>query len=254
MRRIHSIVLLVIILFSHSLILTQNVDDIVFYTEDYPPYNFVENGQLKGLSVELIVLMLERLGSKLTVDDILVYPWARGYNTIKNTPNTCLFAMQKIEERENLFKWVGPILPNRIVLIAKKDSNIVINSIEDLKQYKIGVIRGDIGELLLKEKGLSGNNVYDITFPWQIAKVLNAGRIDLWAYGEPAANWILNKNGFSSEDFETVYKLRQGGDNFFAFHKDTSDELIMSFQKALDDIKAEGIYDKILAKYLKNTY
>lgn len=36
---------------------------------------------------------------------------------------------------------------------------------------------------------------------------------------------------------------------YIAFHKETSEEVIQRWQKALDEIKKDGTYQKILQKY-----
>lgn len=153
------LVCIVFILLCFSLALAQDPDNILYMTENYPPYNFVENGQLKGISVDLMVLMLEKLGSKKTREDIRIFPWPRGYQGVLNRPNTSLFAMTRTEEREKLFNWVGPFYAEKIVLIARKSRQIKISSIKDLVRYKIGVVSKDVGELVLAEKKVPRENI-----------------------------------------------------------------------------------------------
>jgi polar amino acid transport system substrate-binding protein len=250
--KIKQILALIISIFIfHSFALAQTADDILYITEDYPPFNFEEDGKLKGISVDLMVLMLQKLNSKLSRDDIKLHPWARGYSWVQERPNTCLFAMMRSKGREKLFKWVGPIAPEPIVLFALKSKNIKIKSIEDLNKYKIGVVTNDISHLYLLEKEIPKKNIHRVTYPVQNAKKLNIGRIDMWAYGETVGIWIMKKNGFDPRNFEIVYKLADVGDAYFAFHAETSDKLIQRFQTALDELKKEGKYQEVLDRYLK---
>ncbi len=242
--------LIISILISCSFALAQDVDNILYMTEEYPPYNFEEDGQLRGISVDLMVLMLQKLNSKLSRDDIKLYPWARGYIWAQQKPNTCLFAMTRSKEREKLFKWVGPIAPEPIVLFAQKGKNIKINSIEDLNKYTIGVVKDDIAELILMEKGMTENKIHRVASPSLIVKMLNLGRIDMWAYGKPVALWLIKKDGLNPQDFEIVHQLGVAGDNYFAFHKDTSESIIQRFQEVFNELKKEGKYNAILDKYI----
>ena len=57
--------------------------------------------------------------------------------------NTVLFTTARSPEREQLFKWAGPIVSGRFVLLAKVDKNINITAPEDLKKYRIGAIKDD---------------------------------------------------------------------------------------------------------------
>ena len=230
-----------------------NVGDIHIMTENYPPFNFQQNGELKGIAVDLMVRMLETMASKKSRSDITLVPWARGYQQVLKKENTCLFAMTRTEEREDKFKWVGPISPTTIVLTAKKEKQIKINSIEDVKQYKVGVVINDIGEQLLVESGmnlkklerLGGTNVL-----LQSLQKLNADRIQLFAYEENVVKWELKEKGFEPANYEAVYTLKEA-ELYYAFHINTPDTLIEKFQSALDNIKKEGTYQKILDDYLK---
>ncbi|HEY4744930.1 MAG TPA: transporter substrate-binding domain-containing protein [Desulfuromonadaceae bacterium] len=228
----------------------QSVDELILMTENYPPLNFSANGRLQGISVDLMDALLKKLGSRLTRHDIQLLPWARGYATILNTRNTCLFAMTRTREREPLFKWVGPICSSRIVLIAKKTRHIRIRSASDLWNYKIGAVRNDVGEQLLLEKGVAKEALEIVTLPDHNAKMLRADRIDLWACGEIVAKWVLKQNGLRPGEFTTAYVLLEG-DQYIAFHRDTPDALINKFQSALDELKRQGTVKKILDTYVK---
>jgi len=54
---------------------------------------------------------------------------------------------------------------------------------------------------------------------------------------------------------QAVYSLKQV-DNFIAFSRDTPDRVITAWQRTLDDIKAEGLYDRLyedLVRFRKPT-
>ena len=70
----------------------------------------------------------------------------------------------------------------------------------------------------------------------------------LFAYSLNAVRWELKKNKVSQLDYESVYTL-QKSDVYYAFNKDTSDELVQKFQLALDTLKKHGGHQKILNQY-----
>lgn len=230
--------------------------DLAYMTEEYPPFNFEENGELKGIAVDVLVEIFNRMDSGLTREHIRVFPWARGYKRALGEKNTMLFSTIRTEEREKLFKWVGPVAENRIVVIALKDKPIVIDSAEDLNKYKYGVIRKDIGEQLIVKAGVDKSRIQPGAKVISIIKKMKLNRIDAWAYGESVANWFIKQHGYDPAEFKTVYELMKQGDLYFAFHKDTPDSLIDKFQQALDALKKKdgaekSEYEKILDRYLK---
>ncbi len=227
-------------------------DTFSIITEIYPPYNFLEKEKLQGISVDLMVLMLGKVNSKQTREDIKLWPWARGYRDVLEKRNTCLFSTTRTKKREDLFKWVGPISPTTISIFAKKKRNIKINKIDDLRKYKIGVVIDDIGEQLLVTAGIALNNLERMGGVHVIRsslKKLNRERIDLFSYEENAVKWVMKTKDFNPEDYEIVYTLKRG-EVYYVFHKETPDSYILKLQTALDELKSGGEYDNVLRQYL----
>ena len=221
-----------------------DVDDLLYMTENYKPYNYVENNQLKGISVDLLKLMWKDMG--YSEQKINVFPWSRGYKFLQTKTNSVLFGTARTEERENLFKWVCPITSNKYVLISKKESKIKINTLDDARKYIIGSIRDDIAEQFLLNYNF--NKIKSVNNIIQNLKKLNAGRIDLIAYGESSMFNTMNENGYNIKDYETVYTLKES-QVCYAFHKDTSEKIIQKFQNAIDNIVKQPIYNKLNKKY-----
>ncbi len=230
----------------------QPVDKIRFITENYPPYNYNHDGKVIGIQTDILCHILKKMNSKTTRSDIDLLPWSRGYRTIQNSRNTCLFGMARIPLREHLFKWVGPIIYGKTVIIAKRSSNIEIGNFKDLDKYRIGVVKDDIGEKLLLQKGINPKKIissFGIDAAKEIIVELNLGIIDVWSFGELPARWILRQYGYSSKAFKIVYTLNENR-AFYAFSKDVKDDLINDMQNKLDEIKKQGMYQKILDNYL----
>lgn len=218
--------------------------DIVLMTEEYPPYNYTENGELTGLSIEVVRAVLKKIGHP---DNIKSMPWSRSYNLIQKKSGHALFSTTRTEARENLFKWVGPLAPNTWCFYAKKGTGIALNSLEDAKKVgKIGTYKDDACELFLKEKGFT--NIDSIINDNFNPKKLVAGRIDLWIIGDVMGMHKAKKQGL--EDKITKVLDIKTTQLYIAFSKDTPDDIVNKWQAALDSLKADGTYDKILSKYL----
>ena len=214
-------------------------------TENYAPFNYTENGKLTGLSSEVMQEILKRIDHP---NNIKVMPWSDAYNLISNTQGYILFSMTRTREREGLFKWVGPIAKNQWVFYAKKGSGLKIGSIDDARKVaKIGTCKDSAAEQFLKKEKFA--NIVSVVDDSENAKKLNAGEIDLWIVGDLQGVYKTKAAGIDPSGLEKIFEIKDT-QLYIAFSKATEDSEIAKWQKALDALKAEGIYKKILSKYM----
>jgi len=230
-------------------------EPLTYLTEAYPPYNFSDNNILRGIAVDLLVLASQQTAQPVQRSQIRLLPWARSYRTVLKKLNHVLFSTTRTAEREKLFKWAGPIASSRVVLLAKKSHAIRIDAVSDLLRYRIGSIRDDVGEQLVRGLGAQESQLNLAANSDALVQQLQAGRIDLWATNETVAHWFLRNADLDPDDFESIYLLQEG-ELWYAFNLQVSDEKIQELQKAIDKIRqTPGVsgktrYDDILLDYL----
>ena len=179
--------------------------ELTILTENLPPLNYVENGVLVGPSVEIVREIQRRVGSN---EKIKVYPWARAYKMSLEQENVVLFGMTHTKVRHDQFKWIGPLATKRDILVAKKGSGIIINSLEDAKRVKsIGTLRDDTRERLLRSLGFT--NLEPVSDEQMNAKKLILGRLDLWTYKIPGLRTVCELAGVNYNALEEVYRQAQ---------------------------------------------
>lgn len=225
------------------------VSKVRFMTEDYPPFNYAVDGKLRGISADIMVELFKRTGSDQRRSDIELLPWARGYNLTLRKKNCALFSTTRTEERERLFKWVGPFAKTEVGLTARKDRKLSVTSPSDLSGLRIGVVKDDIGQQLLKAA-----KVPDVRLDVVLSNDLNykkfiAGRIDAIAYETAATKFGLKSFGEKLNDYEMVYQLKQG-DLYLALNPQTPDAAVAELQSAFDLMVKDGTYKWILSRYL----
>ena len=229
--------------------------DLTYITEQYPPYNYQENGKLQGISVDLLEKIWMKMGVNLNRSAIKLLPWTEGYQTTLKENNTVLFTTFRTPQREQLFKWVGPIASGRDALLARCDRDITITTPEDLKKYKIGGIKDDIAVQRCLNNGLKKEDLILETTSKPLIEMLENGTLDAWAYNDLAGLWLIKQSGANASDYKVAYVLAQG-EGYYAFNNKTPDSIVQSFQQALDSIKSNkdssgtGDYEKILYKYI----
>jgi len=219
-------------------------------TEEFPPYNYTEDGRLHGISTDILRLMLAKAGMDVPVESFQVLPWSRAYQDALSHPGALLFSMTRTQEREGLFKWIGPIAPNRNVLLARKGRLLGINDFRQTLSLRVGAIRDDAGEQLLVAWGYP-LKLIDLTSDARSNMLkLESGRIDLFAYPETVFKWMAARSGRNVDDYETVFVLHDGH-VYFAVNRNTPDEIVQKLQKALDELKESGKVQEIIDGYLR---
>ncbi|MFC1681773.1 substrate-binding periplasmic protein [Pseudomonadota bacterium] len=218
--------------------------ELTILTENLPPLNFTRDGKLVGPSVEIVEEIQRRVGSTATIH---VYPWARAYQRALQEKNIVLFGTTHTSDRQDKFKWVGPLAAKRDILVAKKGSGIVIDSLDDARKVRrIGTLRDDSREQFLRVNGF--DNLELVADEQQNARKLVHGRIDLWAYKVPGLKTVCELAGINFDEVEEVFSLREI-DVSIAFSIKTSDTIVLAWQNAFDQMTADGTLSRIKEKW-----
>ncbi|MCX4028585.1 substrate-binding periplasmic protein [Spartinivicinus marinus] len=228
-------------------------EHIKIITEYFPPYSIYIDGQLEGISTEIVKTVLNDL--KLNGLRISVYPWVRAYNIALTEKNTLIFPLGRNKRREKLFKWVGVISPAQFYLFSLHNrDDILISSLNEAKQYTLGTVMNDVREQYLIDKGFKiGSEIStSLNHDQNLFKLLK-GRIDLWPMNELAAYYLVKKRKLLPKyTIKKVFHLADLSTEgyYMAFNKDTDNNTVSKFKESLNKIKREGIYKNIINSYL----
>ncbi len=220
--------------------------EIRIVTEDFPPYNYPKDGKITGVSTEAVRAVLKEAGTDAEIE---VYPWARAYKTALNEKNVLIYSIGRTKERENLFKWVGIVAPCDIYLFKLKErKDITADSLDTARPYAVGILRQDMCLDYLKSKGFDNIAVSDTDE--DSIKILVRKRVDLIPFAELSFVFSVRKLGYDPSDFEKVCFIKDLSEGLcMAFSKETPDPLVERFRNALDKIKADGTYNRIMDAY-----
>ncbi len=222
---------------------------LVLLTENFPPYNMAKNGKnfakdenIEGIAVDIMRETFKRAG--ISYNLTLRFPWERIYKLALEKPGYGVFVMARLPDREALFKWVGPIGPDDWVLLAKADSKVQLENLEQARRYKIGAYKGDAIAESLDKQGLKPIVALR---DQDNAQKLMEGQIDLWATGDPAGRYLARQVGVNG--LKTVLRFNSA-QLYLALNKDVPDEVVARLQAALDELRKSGRIDEIMARYL----
>jgi len=217
-------------------------------TENYPPYQWKENTVIIGPSTEIIQALIKKVGTNHTIK---MYPWARSYHLALSYENILIYSIRRIKERERLFKWIGVLRKNSIYFWKLKSrTDIKIASLSEAKKYRVGTLNKDAKSLFLLSHGfVRDKNLVVLNDNERIIKLLYAKRTDLLIDSTNVLA-MAKKLGYNSNLLEKVYLVDEFPINMYAaFSLMTNDIIVDKFRKALEELKNEGEFDRILNKY-----
>ena len=221
--------------------------DIEFITESWAPYNYSENGVIKGFSVEIVQAMMAELEES---HKITLYPGARGEAMLKTKDNIFSFSLFRTPERESQYKWIGPISKEALYFYKRQNDPRIFNSLEDIKKVKkISAPHKGLVLTALEDLGLSNiHKMHSLDAQFQHGIM---GRSDL-VVNVPTLGltyYLKKLNEPSHALVKTQVKLLEFS-LYIACSKKVPDSIIEKWQTALDKVKASGQYTKIYNKYL----
>ena len=223
-------------------------------TEEYPPYSYTEDGKTTGLATEVVLAVVDRLKLDTAVS---VMEWKDAYQKALSVRNVLIYPIGRNLQREAQFKWVGEIAPPaKIYLFGLRwrvDRNqVLIRTLEDAKAYRIGTVKNDFREQYLISKGfevgthlIRGELIHNNM--WQLVW----GKVDLAPFNEMVAYTLAKRLGQDPLSITEVLELKEipVEGNFMAFSRETAEDTVASFRTVLDQIKKDGTYGGIVAKY-----
>ncbi len=220
-----------------------------WYSEEYPPYNYLgKDGIATGMAVDILIAALKKIGANISPEAFKIVPWNESYKRVQRNPGTVLFSMTYTPERERMMKFVGPSIPVRISVIVPRAKNLKVNSIADLSALRIGVVRDDVGDQLIRKFALSDDAIAKKDSLRQLSYYFARGRVDAIAYASQVFSHYIKSAGEDPGQYEEAYVLKEGHLGY-AFHHSTPPEVLAPLQKAINDLRADGTIDRIIAGY-----
>jgi polar amino acid transport system substrate-binding protein len=214
-------------------------------TEDYPPFNVKADADhpIRGISTDIIRELMKRAGIDI---NITMYPWQRALNIAASDSDTCVYSTVRTAKREDTYKWVGPVVSDDWALFAPSDSKIVLKSLEDARQYKLGGYQGDAaGDFLVTHKFNVDIADTDKLNP----RKLIAGRIDLWIAGMRTGPFVAHREGVMN--IKPIFTFGEAKDYqmYLACNKAVPDNTINRLNDILKQMHTDGSVAKIQATY-----
>ncbi len=216
---------------------------------EYPPFYWEENGEIKGIAVDLIDELSKRMDIKTSLS---IYPLKRALYYMEHGEMDGIMILIQTPERERYLNYTDPVITVRGLIWSaadRKGGAVEFEKLEDLKSYKIGVTRGySYGEQLdaiLKtmQADVSAKDINNY-------RKLLRDRIDIFPGNEIVAKGLFKRHPELQGKFVHSEKSFVEWDLCMGISKKS--ELVSripEINEVLADFKAEGFIRKTVEKY-----
>lgn len=215
-------------------------------TVHWPPYTD-EYAKMGGFVSEILAAAFKEVGYDIEISFI---PWSRGLKDTKSGRFDALYPAYFSEERSIEFVVSQAVAEGELGFFTRSEHEIQYQRLEDLKSYKIGVVRGyvntkdfDNAEYLTKSQANSDE---------QNLRKLLKGRVDLAVADRLTGSSLINtKIPEAKGKLKYIQPPLQIKELFVLFSKSktANPKLAAAFNRGLTIIKNSGAYASIVAKY-----
>jgi len=215
-------------------------------TEENPPFNYTDQGKVVGLSTEIVTELVRRSGVPLQIKSM---PWEQSYIAAQRDKETCIFSTARLENRERLFSWIGPIATNQWVLIGKSDFAGSVKKVEDARKYRVGVVAKDAKVEFLMGKGVTDLREVSedgLVPPRLVLTRDDPNRVDLWATSAYGARRTAARANV--KDLKVVLNLHRVP-LYLACGRNTSAEAVRALNQAFEQATKDGSLKRIADRY-----
>ncbi|MEF7612328.1 basic amino acid ABC transporter substrate-binding protein [Aquincola sp. MAHUQ-54] len=203
-----------------------------------------DKAEIVGFTIDVVSAVAQKAGFEVKFVNT---PWEGIFNSLQQGDRDLLSSSITItEERKQTMDFSAPYFDAVQLIAVKADSKVA--RFDDLKKLKVGVQTGTTGdEVVTKLLGKTSSNVKRFESTPLALKELEAGGVDaVVADNGVVIHYVANN---PDAKFKTVSDSSFAPEQYGIAVKKGNTELLDKINKGLADIKADGTYDRIYAKY-----
>lgn len=203
-----------------------------------------EKQEIVGFDIDVVRAIAQKAGFEVKFVNT---PWEGIFNTLQQGDRDLLVSAITItDERKQTMDFSNPYFDAHQLIAVKADSKVA--RFEDLRKLRVGVQTGTTGdEVVAKLQGKNSTNIKRFESTPLALKELETGGVDaVVADNGVVSNYVANN---TSAQFKTVSDQSFQPEQYGIAVKKGNADLLGLVNKGLADIKADGTYDQIYARY-----
>ncbi|MDQ1000617.1 glutamine transport system substrate-binding protein [Neobacillus niacini] len=211
----------------------------------YPPFEFKEGDEYKGIDIELINAIAENQGFEIELSPMdfggIIPAMQAGQLDI------AIAGMSITDERKKIVDFSTPYFDAGLIVVVKED-NTTIKSVDDLKGKKVAVKKGTTGATYAVNNAQKlGLEVVQFNDSPAMFQEVSNGNADALIEDYPVISYAIAQKDLGLK----LVGDRLNGDQYgIAVLKGENQELLEKINNGLAELKKDGTYDKIIKTYL----
>lgn len=206
---------------------------------EFPPFEYLDKGQITGFDIDLMNEIGKVIDADIKIQDMNFDGLLPALQLKK--VDAVIAGMTATEERKKTVAFTQPYYTASQVIIVKDGDNS-IKSFDDLKGKKVGVMLGFTGDTVVSE--IEGVKVERFNAAYAGIMALKSNKVDAVVLdSEPAKNYVKQNSGLKIAEADAAKE-----EYAIAIRKNDK-KLLEKLEKGLNEVKANGTYDKLLEKY-----
>lgn len=227
-------------------VLTHSLQGQVYKNDDGDLFGKKHAGK-RVFNLEVVKLMMQSLDYKNHAK-IKEMPFKRAFKLVQVGESYALFNVSRTPDREEKFKWVGPLQTEVDYFYEMKKNPTGIRTLEDAKKVElICVLNGGVHQETLKNNGFE--NLFPSTSYETCFKMLATYRVAL----TPSAESTLDKKskvaGLDPDSVHQTPVIVLKSQGFIAISTSVPDWVVDKWQSTLDSMKSSGEYQRLYTEY-----
>ena len=208
---------------------------------EFAPFEYLDKNQIVGFDIDLLNAISKEAGIEFKIQDMAFDGLLPALQTKK--VDLVIAGMTATPERQKAVAFSKPYFKAKQVVITKGVDKS-LKDFKDLSGKKVGVMLGFTGDTVVSE--IKGVKVERFNAAYAAILALGQGKVDAVVLdSEPAKKYTANNKQF------VVANIPAAEEDYAIAARRNDKELLNKINTALDKIKANGEYDKILKKYFK---
>lgn len=221
--------------------ITSNDSWVLTGDRSFIPYEYSENGQIKGANVDLIREIEKTTGKKITIE---LNQWADSQEKVKKGEADGLTLVSLNEERKKLYDFTRPTFYIKYGLFVQTQ-NIDLITIDKLAGKKIAVKKGGYPAQLIAQNHPKAIPVV-VKNVLEGFRLLMLNKVDGVLEEEWVGYYTLKANNFSG--IRSVAQPLASRPSYIGLRKGNP-KAIALLNSAIEEIIADGRYDRIMSKW-----